>query len=223
MARDSPTEVPGLNGVKQIAAGGTRDYALLSDGEVMAWGEDQNGDLGVEESGSEEELCFGETHAITPIQCSTIPRPVKVPGLGELTGVERIGAGEETAYAIAPRGEKVAAWGAGGKGQLGNGEDERKRLAGAGRLRTGLAGDRNRRRLAARAGAARQRRGLRLGRRRARSAGLRNRAAKPTKRAGARNAAWSPSRSANSATWWRWRPAAKASASPSKKKKTPAR
>ena len=51
VARDKPTKVPGLTGVKQIAAGGKRDYALLSDGEVMAWGEDRNGNLGVEEQG----------------------------------------------------------------------------------------------------------------------------------------------------------------------------
>ena len=98
--RDRPTEVPTLKDVKQIAAGGTRDYALLSNGEVMAWGDDQKGQLGVEESPSEEEHCYGETHAIAPIQCSTLPRPVKVAGLGVLTGVERIGAGEETAYAV---------------------------------------------------------------------------------------------------------------------------
>ncbi len=123
-ARDKPTRVPGLTGVKQIAAGGKRDYALLSDGEVMAWGEDRDGDLGVEENGSEEELCLGEVHAITPVQCSTIPRAVKVKNLGKLSGVERIGAGEETAYAIGSGGKKVAAWGSGGKGQLGDGEAE---------------------------------------------------------------------------------------------------
>ena len=50
VARDRPTQVPGLSGVKQIAAGGTRDYALLSNGEVMAWGDDEKGQLGVEES-----------------------------------------------------------------------------------------------------------------------------------------------------------------------------
>ena len=122
--RDEPTEVPGLTGVKQIVAGGKRDFALLSDGEVMAWGEDRNGDLGVEEKGAEEELCYGEAHAITPAQCSTIPRPVKIKNLGKLAGVERIGAGEETAYAIGSQGKKVAAWGAGGRGQLGDGETE---------------------------------------------------------------------------------------------------
>ena len=124
VARDRPTEVPGLTGVKQIAAGGKRDYALLSDGEVMAWGEDRSGDLGVEESEKEEELCLGENHAVTPVQCSTIPRTVKIKGLGKLSGIERIGAGEETAYAIASGGKKVVAWGSGGKGQLGDGEGQ---------------------------------------------------------------------------------------------------
>ena len=123
VARDRPTEVPGLKNVKQIAAGGTRDYALLADGEVMAWGDDQKGLLGVEESPAEEEQCYGETHAIIPIQCSTVPRPVKVAGLGVLTGVERIGAGEEAAYAVRASGREVLSWGGGSKGQLGNGED----------------------------------------------------------------------------------------------------
>ncbi|HUH80789.1 MAG TPA: IPT/TIG domain-containing protein [Solirubrobacteraceae bacterium] len=122
--RDKPIEVPGLSGVKQIASGGKRDYALLSDGEVMAWGEDRSDELGVEEKGAEEELCLGETHAITPIQCSTIPRPVKIKGLGKLSGIERIGAGEESAYAIASGGKRVAAWGSGGKGQLGDGDNQ---------------------------------------------------------------------------------------------------
>jgi alpha-tubulin suppressor-like RCC1 family protein len=122
--RDHPTEVPGLSGVTQIAAGGTRDFALLSNGEVMAWGDDQKGQLGVEEGPSEEEMCFGETHAITPVQCDTIPRPVKVSGLGVLTGVERIGTGEEDAFAIRAGGHEVLAWGGGSKGQLGNGENK---------------------------------------------------------------------------------------------------
>ncbi len=121
VARDRPTEVPGLTGVKQIAAGGTRDYALLDNGEVMAWGDDQKGELGVEEKKEEEELCYGETHAITPVQCSTVPRAVTVAGLGVLTGVERIGAGEEAAYAVRTGGREVMAWGGGSKGQLGNG------------------------------------------------------------------------------------------------------
>jgi len=122
--RDRPTKVPSLSGVKQIAAGGWRDYALLANGEVMAWGSDEKGQLGVELGPSEEEECYGETHMIMPIKCSTVPRPVKVAGLGVLTGVERIGAAEETAYAVRDGGREVVAWGAGSKGQLGNGEND---------------------------------------------------------------------------------------------------
>ena len=173
--RDEPTEVPGLTGVKQIVAGGKRDFALLSDGEVMAWGEDRNGDLGVEEKGAEEELCYGEAHAITPAQCSTIPRPVKIKNLGKLAGVERIGAGEETAYAIGSQGKKVAAWGAGGKGQLGDGETEDssspvRTLLEPGSPVVEIVGGAQ-----PRAGQAGQRRTVRLGIRRLRPARLRNR------------------------------------------------
>ncbi len=117
--RDRPTQVPGLTGVRQIASGGTRDFALLENGEVMAWGDDRGGDLGVQESG-ESEKCLGETHAITPIPCSTIPRPVMAsPGM-PLAGVERIGVGDESAYAVRSGGEEVLAWGENLRGQLGN-------------------------------------------------------------------------------------------------------
>jgi alpha-tubulin suppressor-like RCC1 family protein len=118
--RDRPTKVPGLSGVEQIAAGGTRDFALTSGGEVVAWGDDRGGDLGVQVTG-EGEKCLGETHAITPIPCSTIPRPVMVsPGV-PLSGVERIGAGTESAYAVRAGGEEVLDWGENAGGQLGNG------------------------------------------------------------------------------------------------------
>ena len=118
--RDRPTEVTGLTGVRQIASGGTRDFALLDDGEVMAWGDDRSGDLGVQESG-ETEKCLGETHAITPIPCSTIPRTVMASPGTPLAGVERIGVGNESAYAVRAGGEEVLAWGEDARGQLGNG------------------------------------------------------------------------------------------------------
>src|SRR5436305_1610298 len=85
--RDEPIPVPGLEHVVQLASGGTRDYALLSSGEVLAWGENQNGELGIEQGSGEEELCYGETHAKTPVPCRTVPRPVKVEG-HPLSGVE---------------------------------------------------------------------------------------------------------------------------------------
>ncbi len=108
----------------------------------MAWGDDQKGQLGVEESHSEEEQCYGETHAIAPIQCSTLPRPVKVAGLGVLTGVERIGAGEEAAYAVRGSGPRSAGLGRGRQRPARQRGRQRKRLAGEGRLRTARRGGR---------------------------------------------------------------------------------
>ena len=122
--RDEPAQVPGLEHVVQLATGGVRDFALLASGEVVAWGENQSGELGIEQTGAEEEQCYGETHARTPVPCSTIPRRVKVEG-HPLTGVERIAAGGESAYAVRNGGSEVLAWGENSKGQLGTGDTER--------------------------------------------------------------------------------------------------
>jgi alpha-tubulin suppressor-like RCC1 family protein len=122
--RDEPIPVPGLEHVVQLASGGMRDYALLASGEVVAWGENQNGDLGIAPLAGGEEQCFGETHARTPVACSTVPRPVMLEGK-PLTGVERIAAGGEAAYAVRALGREVLAWGENSKGQLGTGSTER--------------------------------------------------------------------------------------------------
>ncbi len=122
--RYEPVQVPGLEHVVQLASGGVRDFALLASGEVVAWGENQNGDLGTEQTGAEEEQCYGETHARTPVPCSTVPRRVKIEG-HVLTGVERIAAGGESAYAVRNGGKEVLAWGENSKGQLGTGDTER--------------------------------------------------------------------------------------------------
>ena len=122
--RDEPVQVPGLEHVVQLASGGVRDFALLASGEVVAWGENQNGDLGTEQTGAEEEQCYGETHARTPVPCSTVPRRVKLEG-HPLSGVERIAAGGESAYAVRNGGREVLAWGENSKGQLGTGDSER--------------------------------------------------------------------------------------------------
>ncbi len=118
-ARQLPAKVEHLPlKVKQIVAGGRRDYALLENGEVMAWGEDNGGKLGVEETASANDVeeCIGETHATRPgLQCSTIPRKVMINGQ-PLTGVEVIGAGEETGYAVKGGGLEVLSWGETGKG-----------------------------------------------------------------------------------------------------------
>ena len=122
--RDEPAQVPGLEHVAQLATGGMRDFALLASGEVVAWGENQNGDLGIEQAGGEEEQCYGENHLKAPVPCSAIPRRVKVEGR-PLTGVERIVAGGEAAYAVRNGGRELLAWGENSKGQLGTGDTER--------------------------------------------------------------------------------------------------
>ena len=134
--RDEPTEVETWNGktftpltgVEQIVAGGARDYALLASGEVMAWGQDANGQLGVDESTEEEqkEQCSGAT-GTGQVLCSTFARPVRT-AVGEtgsaLTGVERIGAGEESAYAVRDSRKEVVSWGNDDAGELGDDNTE---------------------------------------------------------------------------------------------------
>ena len=93
----TPVAVPGLSGVKAIAAGGLFDLALLGNGTVMAWGQGDSGELG-----------NGTT--------SASPTPVAVKGL---TGVSSIAAGEEFALALLKTGT-TAAWGDNSFGQLGD-------------------------------------------------------------------------------------------------------
>jgi alpha-tubulin suppressor-like RCC1 family protein len=131
-----PVAVPGLTGVVAIAAGGGSDYALLKNGEVMAWGQNGHGQLGIGETGPNE--CYGfigkkETSAsVTPRKVVTAVlnekgEPVKnergETELTPLTGVASISAGEETAYAVLDDGH-VMAWGGDPDGQLGSGQRE---------------------------------------------------------------------------------------------------
>jgi alpha-tubulin suppressor-like RCC1 family protein len=120
--RYEPAEVPSLSNVKQIAAGGNRDYALLNGGEVLAWGANERGELGVEWPSSEpEEKCNGEPSPAIALPCVTRPRNVKFNGSVEnLTGVEKIAAGNNTAYAVRKGGTELVAWGSNAGGQIGN-------------------------------------------------------------------------------------------------------
>lgn len=43
----APVRVPGLDGITQIAVGGSHSLALSGDGQVMAWGTNRSGELGV--------------------------------------------------------------------------------------------------------------------------------------------------------------------------------
>jgi alpha-tubulin suppressor-like RCC1 family protein len=106
-----PVPVSGLSGVVAIAAGAQDSLALLSDGKVMAWGDNESGQLG-DGSMSGPDHCYKEEE---PTQCSTSPTPVK--GLGEVTA---IAAGENFGLALL-KNSTVMAWGSDQWGELGDG------------------------------------------------------------------------------------------------------
>ncbi len=98
-----------LQGVVEISAGADFSLARLSDGTVMAWGENTQGELG-QGTTSGPETCGKEKEA-----CSRTPRPVS--GLGEVAAID---AGSFQAFALLKNGT-VMAWGANEYGQLGDG------------------------------------------------------------------------------------------------------
>jgi alpha-tubulin suppressor-like RCC1 family protein len=106
-----PVSVSGLSGVTAIAAGGWHSLALLSDGTVMAWGDNESGELGDGLGGPAggPEKC--ESNA-----CSTVPVPVS-----GLTGVTAIAAGEDNSSLAVLSSGGVSAWGENNYGDLGNG------------------------------------------------------------------------------------------------------
>jgi alpha-tubulin suppressor-like RCC1 family protein len=123
-AKFSPVEVEGLSEVAAIAAGGASDYALLTSGEIEAWGENNDGQLGFnnDRNGGGGTECYPEFSKEHGVPCST--RPEYVLRSGEhLKGVTALSVGEESAYAILSGG-KLYDWGNNGKGELGNGEEK---------------------------------------------------------------------------------------------------
>ncbi len=105
-----------LKEVVAVAAGARYSLALLKDGTVMAWGENNEGELatgkhtGPESCGTEE----------LAIECSHIP--IAIAGLGE---VSAIAAGSFHALALRKDGS-VMAWGADGEGELGDGASKQR-------------------------------------------------------------------------------------------------
>lgn len=92
--RPIPAPVPGLTGIKQVAAGEFMGYALRSDGTLFAWG---NGYLG-----------NGTTSSATP---------VAVP----LAGVTQVATSGLDTLAIAGPSATVYAWGFNDGGEIGDG------------------------------------------------------------------------------------------------------
>lgn len=94
-----------LHGVRSIAAANEHAMALMSNGTVMAWGNDEYGQLGNGTQGFERQLNINER----------LPKPV--PGL---QNIQAIAAGGGSDYAVTSAGG-VLAWGSNTEGQLGLG------------------------------------------------------------------------------------------------------
>jgi alpha-tubulin suppressor-like RCC1 family protein len=109
-----PVEVSGLSGVVAISGGGEHSLALLSNGTVMAWGDNSNGQLGAGTTTGLETCWQG---GFNYPSCSSTPVPVS--GLSE---VSAISAGGLHSLALLNDGT-VMAWGYDGSGQLGNGKE----------------------------------------------------------------------------------------------------
>jgi alpha-tubulin suppressor-like RCC1 family protein len=100
--------------VTYIASGGGSDFALLANGQVYAWGLDDQGQLGI----AQPEVC---PHTeIGPAVCSAWPQPVVAASGKPIEHVKALSAGYESGYALLRNG-RVLAWGANTKGQLGDG------------------------------------------------------------------------------------------------------
>ena len=97
-----PVTVKGLSNVVSVAMGEEDGLALRADGTVMAWGNDESGQLGTGQT-------LQERHV-----------PTKVKGL---RGVVAIAAGLDYNLALLGNGT-VMAWGDNAEGQLGDGEEE---------------------------------------------------------------------------------------------------
>lgn len=93
----TPVEVSGITNAVAIAAGGGQNLALLSTGKVVAWGENNQGQLGI---GSTKDQ----------------PLPVPITGLSNVTAVA---AGDEDSLALI-EGGTVEGWGSNNSGQIGS-------------------------------------------------------------------------------------------------------
>jgi len=143
-----PVQVSGLTGVKAVAASYTDSMALLSNGKVMTWGGDSNGELGngtKSSTGSDVPVAVSGLSGVTAIAAggnsdmallnngtvmawgsgklgtgaSESDVPVAVNGL---SGVTAIANGSFSSVALLEDGA-VVDWGSGEGGELGNGSE----------------------------------------------------------------------------------------------------
>jgi IPT/TIG domain-containing protein/regulator of chromosome condensation (RCC1) repeat-containing protein len=117
---DVPVEVSGLSGATAIAAGGTlinggspHMLALLENGTVKAWGDNEFGQLGQ-----------GMTTPPGPEECGSFKtacskKPVTVSGLSKVTAIAARGN-----HSLAIEQGEILAWGKNSSGELGDGSSE---------------------------------------------------------------------------------------------------
>jgi alpha-tubulin suppressor-like RCC1 family protein len=100
----SPVSVPALTGVSQIAVGAWHALALTPAGNVLSWGDNGSGQLGVNSAcNGGVESCIGRT---TPT------------AVGILTGVTQVATGGDFSAAVRSDGT-LWTWGNNGSGELG--------------------------------------------------------------------------------------------------------
>jgi alpha-tubulin suppressor-like RCC1 family protein len=135
LGRPKPGESEEEARITAVAGGGGSDYALTKKGTVWAWGDDLEGQLGVDFAPRKELVKGVETEVTGPEHCHTetthgeqfeacgeFPRKVmwKNPETEveeELSHVKAIAAGSYATYALLEDGE-VVGWGSNGYGQL---------------------------------------------------------------------------------------------------------
>lgn len=101
---DNRTGQP-LENIVQVAAGGSHGLALSRDGQVLAWGENNLGQLGLGHSNN------------APVSASPVVGP---DGTGTLNGITMVAAGHAHSLAMDGAGH-IYSWGLGTYGQLGDG------------------------------------------------------------------------------------------------------
>src|SRR5690606_30967617 len=107
----TPTRIESITGAVELASGNYTPLVRLEDGTLLAWGRNNNGQVG---NGD-----IDDQDALVPTQVLT-ELPVATPDPAPLSGVESIAADGFVSLALTPEG-RVWAWGMGSLGQLGMG------------------------------------------------------------------------------------------------------
>jgi alpha-tubulin suppressor-like RCC1 family protein len=103
----TPVSVSGIADATQIATGGLQSCALLADGTVECWGDNEYGELGIG-TASGPDSCSGDPCATTPVAVSGISKATQIAA-----------GGSETCALLV--GGTVDCWGDNGEGELGDG------------------------------------------------------------------------------------------------------